>query len=257
MTINRGDPRTPAEQIADDLRDAINAGELAADSQLPSERELADRYSVSTKTAASAMQRLKDEGLVVSRAGAGRFVRRAVPLIRLGSDRYSHKYRESGLSPFLLECAKQGKTGRFDVLGIDHMVPPEDVAQRLALSTEESSVLRRENVFYADADPVHRVTTWIPWTIADGTGLLEEDIPHQYGIHGVLEDQGHVMTRFVEEVSARMPNPDERKHLQLESGVSVLDVLHTSLDQNGQPYELTRFVMRADMTGLRYDSPVE
>jgi GntR family transcriptional regulator len=65
------------------------------------------------------------------------------------------------------------------------------------------------------------------------------------------------MTRFTEEVSARMPNPDERKHLQLESGVSVLDVLHTSLDQDGQPYELTRFVMRADMTGLRYDSPVE
>jgi hypothetical protein len=43
------------------------------------------------------------------------FVRPAAPLIRLGNDRYSPRYRETGLSPFLLECAKQGKTGRFEV----------------------------------------------------------------------------------------------------------------------------------------------
>jgi drug/metabolite transporter (DMT)-like permease len=37
--------------------------------------------------------------------------------------------------------------------------------------------------------------------------------------------------------------------------VPVLDVWHTSIDQNGEPYELTRFVMRGDMTGLLYDVP--
>jgi GntR family transcriptional regulator len=39
--------------------------------------------------------------------------------------------------------------------------------------------------------------------------------------------------------------------------VPVLDVWHTSIDQDGQPYELTRFVMRGDLTGLLYDTPVE
>jgi GntR family transcriptional regulator len=39
--------------------------------------------------------------------------------------------------------------------------------------------------------------------------------------------------------------------------VPVLDVLHTSVDQDGHAYELTRFVMRADMTGLVYNAPVE
>jgi hypothetical protein len=34
-------------------------------------------------------------------------------------------------------------------------------------------------------------------------------------------------------------------------------VWHTSIDQDGQPYELTPFVMRGDMTGLLYDTPVE
>ena len=83
------------------------------------------------------------------------------------------------------------------------------------------------------------------------------DRPAPYGIHGVFEDQGHVMTRIREEVSARMPRPEERRDLRLPPGVPVLDVLHTSLDQDGQPYELTRFVMRADLTGLLYDVPVE
>jgi GntR family transcriptional regulator len=40
-------------------------------------------------------------------------------------------------------------------------------------------------------------------------------------------------------------------------GVPVLEVLHTSLDQNGEAYEVTRFVMRADMNGLHYNAPVE
>jgi GntR family transcriptional regulator len=43
----------------------------------------------------------------------------------------------------------------------------------------------------------------------------------------------------------------------LPAGVPVIDVLHTSLDQDGRAYELTRFVMRSDMTGLYYDTPVE
>ncbi len=72
--------------------------------------------------------------------------------------------------------------------------------------------------------------------------------------HGL---RGHVMTRQQERVNARMPKADEARHLQLQPGVPVLDVLHTSIDQDGNAYEVTRFVMRADLTGLFYDIPVE
>jgi GntR family transcriptional regulator len=191
------------------------------------------------------------------RGEQGVFVRTTKPLLRLGNDRYSPKYRATGMSPFLLECAKQGKAGQFEVLSIERIVPPGDVADRLHVSPKTKSVLRRENVFYADADPVHHVTTYVPWAVAQGTGLLQPEVGHEYGIHGILEDRGHKMTRLREEVTARMPRPDERRLLRLSSGVPVLDVLHTSIDQSGDPYELTRFVMRADLTGLVYDVPVE
>jgi GntR family transcriptional regulator len=247
----------PSRMIADDLRNKIESGELAPGAKLPSERELAEQYGTARNTAREAVRILTEAGLVTAEHGRGSFVRPSTPLIRLGNDRYSPKYRDSGLSPFLLECAKQGKTGRFEVLSIDRIEPPSDVAERLGVSPKTKSVLRRENVFYADDDPMHRVTTYIPWPIAKGTGLLQDDVPHPYGIHGVLEEQGHKMTRLQEEVTVRMPRPEERRYLQLGPGVPVIDVLHISIDQDGQPYELTRFVMHGDRTWLLYDTPVE
>jgi GntR family transcriptional regulator len=247
----------PSRAIAEEIRNQIESGELLPGTQLPSERDLASTYGTARNTAREAVRLLAEAGLVITDQGKGSFVRPSAPLIRLGNDRYSPRHRETGLSPFLLECAKQGKTGRFEVLSIDRVQPSPDVAERLGVSVKAKSVLRRENVFWADDDPVQRVTTYIPWSIAKGTGLLQEEVPHQFGIHGVLEEQDHKMTRIHEEISARMPHPDESRLLRLRPGVPVIDVWHTSIDQDGEPYELTRFVMRGDMTGLVYDVPVE
>ncbi|MEU9786150.1 GntR family transcriptional regulator [Streptomyces phaeochromogenes] len=246
-----------SRRIAADLRNGIESGKYPQGSKLPSQRDLAKLYGVARNTVDEALKLLGQQGIVTSEWGRGVFVRENKPLLRLGSDRYSPKYRESGLSPFLLECAKQGKTGRFQVLSIDRAKPDKELAERLKVSEKTKSVLRRENVFWADEDPVYRVTTWIPWILAQGTGLLEEVVPHKFGIHGVLEEKGHTVVRINDEVTARMPTPEEVQYLQLPRGVPVLDVLHTSLDREGEPFEVTRFVMRADMNGLNYNAPVE
>jgi GntR family transcriptional regulator len=251
------DRRPASARIAAELRRLIEAGELAPGERLPSERVLAERYSAARNTARQAIRLLSEGGLVTAEHGRGVFVRDRPALIRLGNDRYSPRYRDTGLSPYLLECAKAGKAGRFEVLSVERCTPPPDVAARLNIADDEESVLCRENVFWADSDAMQRVTTWIPWSIAEGTGLLQDEVPHPYGIHGVLEERGHTMARIQEDVSARMPSPDERERLDLPPGVPVLDVLHTSVDQDGEAYELTRFVLRADLSRLHYDAPVE
>lgn len=251
------DKKPRSQQIADELREEIKNGTYAPGAKLPSQRELVKAHDAARNTVGEAIKILELEGLVTSQHGRAVFVREQRPLIRLGSDRYSPKHRDTGLSPFLLECTKQGRNGRFDVLSIDRVKPGEELARRLKVSAKTKSVLKRENIFYADDDPVYRVTTWIPWSIARGTELLQEGVSHRYGIHGVLEDQGHVMSRIDDEITARMPTPEESRYLVLPKGVPVIDVLHTSLDQDGQPYEVTRFVMRADMNGLSYNVPVE
>jgi GntR family transcriptional regulator len=251
------DQTVASRRIADDFAARIDAGDLAPGTKLPSERTLVQTYGVARNTVQAAMRLLAEAGMVVSHHGKGVYVRQPEPLIRLGSDRYSPKYRESGLSPFLIECERAGKVGRFEVLSIDRAQPPRDVAERLHVDGSSASVVRRENIFWADEDPVYRVTTYIPWVIAEGTGLLQDVVPHQYGIHGVLEDQGYPMARLHDSAVARMPTLAEKTALHLPAGVPVLDLLHISVRADSTPYEATRFVMRGDMSCLTYDAPIE
>jgi len=71
--VKKDDPRPPSRQIADDLRDQVTSGRLPLGARLPSGRALARQYGVALMTAQSAVQRLKDEGLVYS-TGQGNFV---------------------------------------------------------------------------------------------------------------------------------------------------------------------------------------
>ena len=74
MVISADDHRPPYQQIADDLRELIATGELAAGSRLPSTRELMDRYDVANNTAQSAIRVLRDQGLVETVPARGTFV---------------------------------------------------------------------------------------------------------------------------------------------------------------------------------------
>lgn len=60
--------------VARDLRRQIQAGELAPNSQLPSEKELAPRYGVSRNTIRAALADLRRMGLVRTGRRKGSFV---------------------------------------------------------------------------------------------------------------------------------------------------------------------------------------
>ncbi|MDX3364060.1 GntR family transcriptional regulator [Streptomyces sp. ME02-6978.2a] len=246
----------PSRRIAEDLRRQIENGELRSGDKLPSERALAGHYGAARNTAREAVRILAEQGLVTAKHGSGVFVRTPQRLFRFGSDRYSLKNRATGLTPFRLEAKRQGKVPRIEVPSIAREKPPADVAERLRVSAEEESVVHRENHYFADDEPVQIVSTYLRWDEAGGTLLMQRKTGKD-GIYGRLEDLGHVMTSIRDEISARMPTPSEARVLELLPGVPVLEVLHTSLDQEGVPFEVSRYVHRADQTGLLYELPVE
>ena len=61
-------------KVADDIKAAIAAGGYAAGTRLPSESELAERYSVSRGTIRQAFAALRADGIIASRRGARRVV---------------------------------------------------------------------------------------------------------------------------------------------------------------------------------------
>lgn len=247
----------PSRRIANAVRELITSGELAPGDKLPSERELAHRFGTARNTAREAIRLLTEEALVTPHHGKGVFVRETQRLFRWGNDRYSRKaYRETGLTPFRLEMQRQGKTANIQAVAIDRVIPPPEVAERLNVPADEESVLRRLNEYHADDEPVQLVTTYLRWSDAEGTQLTEPKTGPG-GIHGRLEDKGHTLKTGRDEVTARMPTHEETRFLRTPAGVPVLDVLHTSFDQNGEAFEVTRFVHRADRSGLVYNFDIE
>jgi GntR family transcriptional regulator len=61
-------------KVAEDIKAAIASGGYAAGTRLPSEHELAERYSVSRGTIRQAFAALRADGIIASRRGARRVV---------------------------------------------------------------------------------------------------------------------------------------------------------------------------------------
>lgn len=248
----------PSRRLASALRDAIVSGTLAPGDRLPSERSLAGQHQVARNTAREAVRLLADEGLVTAVHGKGVFVRERRRLLRFGQERYSRTVRErTGLSPYRAELAEQGRVARVDCTSITRTTPPEMVADRLGIDPHPNSVVRRENWYFADDEPVQVGITYIPWSIAEGSVLATSAQMGPGSLYARFEELGYPITTIREEVSARMPNPDEVRGLAIPDGVPVIDVLHTGIDDQGRAFEVTRFTMRADLNGLDYTMPVE
>ncbi|WP_152185465.1 GntR family transcriptional regulator [Segeticoccus rhizosphaerae] len=255
---DRRQPETASRQVAAALRSAIGDGSLAPGDRLPSERTLASTHGVARNTAREAVRQLAESGLVTAEHGRGVFVRVAPRLMRFGQLRYSKKLREdTGVSPFHAEVLAQNRIPNAYLTSIERAVPPASVADRLGVKVSSKSVVRRENWYFADGEPMQVGLTYIPWEIAKGTVLARSDELGPGDLYARFADRGYEITYTREEVTARMPTPEEATGLMLPDGVPVLVVLHTGLDQQRRPFEVTEFVMRADYTGLDYTMPVD
>lgn len=252
-TLDRQSDRPPFRQIADHLRALIDGGHVRPGGRLPSEADLIGHYGVARMTVRQAIQELRTEGRVVAEHGRGVFVRDPAPVRRLASDRFARKHREAGQAAFLAEAEKAGVRPTVDQIEVVTAEPSEPVKERLRLGDGERVVVRSRR-YLADDRPIEVAVSSLPLAIVEGTPIMETN-PGPGGIYARLEDDGHTLDRFVEEVTARMPTADERRRLQLADGVPVLVVVRTAYDTNGLPVEVCDTVKAAPAYVLEYDIP--
>ena len=233
-TISRVDPRTPAAQIADSLRADINAGRLAIGDRLPSERELAINWGVSTTTIARAIAQLRNEGLIDSRPGAARYIRRQPARQRL--DRLT-------TAPANID---------FQI----RVEQPDPGAAGALTAAEDSDILVREAVVYDEHQPVQLVMTRLAPTLAPGTEL-ERPGPSSRHAHVVLAELGHPVDRLGDTIHTRMPTPAERSTLQLGPGEPVLIVTRTGYGRDNRPLIVHTVTLAGSRYLLYYDVPAE
>ncbi len=207
------------KQVADALRKAIHSGALRAGELLPSETQLTARYGVSRNSVRTAMGLLRVEGLVTTEHGRGSFVRQRRPLERL--DCFANSKR--------LHTQEDPDE---QLLRAEVVCPPEEVADRLGLRPTERALLRRylllvggEAVQLADRYfPLDITETWQP-------------------------------ARQVDEVTLRMPSPEEAQRLGISEGVPVVRVLRTLYNLTERPQEVDDSLMAGDRHVLVYKIP--
>lgn len=252
-SIDPASDRSVYKQIADHLRSAIAAGRLKPREQLPSEALLMQHYGVARMTIRSALRLLQDEGLITAEHGRGVYVRARPPVRRLASDRFAQRHRKEGKAAFNIEAEQVGATAQVDMLHVHEAPPPADIADRLRLS-DDARVVKRSRRYLLDGTPVETAISYIPADLARGTPISEPN-PGPGGIYARLEEQGHTLERFTEDVSARMPTPEEARALALPPGVPVFRLVRTAFDIEGRPVEVCDTIMSAEAYVLSYELP--
>jgi GntR family transcriptional regulator len=252
-SIDPTSDRAVFRQIADQLRKAIERGELSEGDKLPSEAQLMEQYDVARMTVRNALQVLQAEGLTVAEHGRGVFVRSRPPVRRLASDRFARRHRKEGKAAFIVESDQLGAKSDVDMIDVREATPPSEIAELLKVR-DDAVVVVRSRRYSLNGKPVETATSYIPADIARGTPIADPN-PGPGGIYGRIEELGHTLERFTEEVSARMPTPEETRVLRLAPGIPVFRLVRTAYDLEGRPVEVCDTLMATDAYVLNYELP--
>lgn len=241
--------RSKYRNIADDLRKMITGGTYGAGDRIPGENELMARYGVARMTARAALTALRDEGLTVTRKGAGVFVRDFQPIKRRSIDRLSAQQWGTGSAIWDADTAERQLV--VDQLQVHSDIAPAHLASMLSTGDEPVPVLIRSRRYVLDGKPVMTAASYLPAGLVAGSPITEPD-PGPGGIYARLSDLGHAPTRFVEQVRSRMPNPDEVEALELMPGTPVILIQRTAYTADDVVVEVNEMTLDGSAYILEY-----
>ncbi|UQX00702.1 GntR family transcriptional regulator [Streptomyces sp. RerS4] len=248
------DPRPLHARIAADLRDEIMSGVLVAGAKLPSTAQLKARFDASNATIQKAVQRLKDEGLAVGRAGAAVTVRESRQ--RTVRPALSLAPAVAGAAfPWLAGAAEGQAAARSSLLAVEEVEVSGDVAEALGLP-EGAPAVRRRQLISIDGEPAELVTSYYPPDIARGTALAGAQ-RIRGGTPTVLTELGIPPRRSVDRVSARVATQEQYTALRLPGELPVLRTLRTVYGPDDRPIEVTVMVKAGHLYELRYEFATE
>jgi DNA-binding GntR family transcriptional regulator len=218
---------SPSEQIANELRAQIEAGELRPGEALPSDTALAARFDVSKPTITKARAMLVAVGLVVSRPGAASIVSAAGPEPVSGG-RQLRRVRGTG------RVYPDGTYARVVRAGIAPASP--DVAAALGTEPGAPVIERRKVTFARDDTPLATTTTCFPAILADQCPALlsTEGIPQGATLY-VEQQTGRAAASTEAAVVCRPggSGPDsDAAQLELPADTYLLALTTTTYDAN-------------------------
>lgn len=210
--------------IAEDLRNQIATGRLKPGERLPSEAQLAARYTVSTPTLRNALALLQGEGLVEKIHGSGNFVRH--PLRRITYVGGGSTLCAQSDEPLRTTVRTTHLRAHGHLPALLKVTPCSPLTEFLCLSHEGKSPHSLARIYM----PRELAPVGIP------EGLLAAR----------LEQRRPPLAEVREMVSTRLPTPDEVTALRISSALAVLSITRVGTDTTGRVVEAALLVLPGD-----------
>lgn len=214
-------------QVARTLRQEIVEGIYPVGSQLPTEHELCDRFSVSRYTIREALRRLRDDNLIASRPRAGTMV---IP--RTSSSSYAQDVMS-------IDDLMAFATGAKFVIHANKMLMMDtDLAARTGLPVGDEW-LAVGGFRQADGapNPICFTEYYINRAFASVGRILQR---HNGPIFPLIEDMfGRSITEVRQEIAAVPMREDLGARLDVQPGTAALEVRRTYVTSDGEIAQVT------------------
>ncbi len=231
-SIDKRSPVPMYYQIRRQLLEKINGGELAADTTLPPERELAEFYKVSRMTVRQAIAELVSEGILIRRKGIGTFV--APPKLEQALSR---------LTSFTEDMIQRGMKAGARVISFEEIVPEPSIRKTLGLG-EEDKALECVRLRVADEEPMALETTTLP--VALCPGLVRQDLENRSLYHVLTERWGIRLDYALQSIEPACATTYEASLLHVDPGTPLLLMHRITYNQNGRAFEHVKSLYRGD-----------
>jgi GntR family transcriptional regulator len=219
-------------QLADVLRKQVRDNRLPPNTQLPSERELCERHSISRITVRKALDELLHEGLVYTCVGKGTYV---------AEPKLSEELQP--LSSFTEDMQRRGMVASSQVLEAA-IVPCDDfLAARLHVP-RGAEVINLHRLRLADGLPIAIQRACLPHHLCPD--LLQYDFSSRSLLDVLRTEYGLKLAGADTSIEAALARSDEIRLLQLSSPAAVLISEQTTYLDSGVVIEWTRSVFRGD-----------
>ncbi|WP_371933926.1 GntR family transcriptional regulator [Streptomyces sp. KL115B] len=223
--------------IADDLRGQISTGRIKAGDRLPSEAQLATRYTVSVPTLRSALSVLQGEGLIEKVQGRGNFVRHPLHRITyIGGGRTSDAEAalNAGLSVRIHATRLKARGSVADLLRVPAGAP---LVEYRCVSHEGKSPHSLSRVYVPRELAPDDVTEASNWTDVAAERLIE---------------LRHPLAEVRERIGARLPTAEEAMTLRISTALAVLAIERVAVDVTGRVVEGALLVLPGDRANAAF-----
>lgn len=234
MDLNKLEPVPLHYQLSNNLREGIREGLWDLGDIFPTDKQLMEKYGVSSTTVRRAVGQLVQEGLLERQAGKGTFVKKKPVEETLGF-----------LTGFFEEMVKRGFTPSANVISLK----PVEITARELEKTPELYIFNNQKMFLIEKvqklndEPIVYLRSYWPYEI--GKRMADFELT-KTGLYEIASNElGLVLTRAEQTIGADVARKKVADLLQVQPGFPILTMNRIAFCGE-EPVELSINAYRAD-----------